>query len=58
MDKELQQTVDEVKASGLSVFSIKINSRPFVYRAINRREFRQRNVSLQKQGIESSRSLE
>ena len=46
MEKELKQKVDEVKASGLSVFSVKINSRPFVYRAINRREFRQLQLEI------------
>lgn len=41
MDDKLKAKVEEVKQNGLPVFSVKIGANTYVYRGINRREFRE-----------------
>lgn len=40
MDEKLQAKIDAVKKNGLSVFSVGISNISYIYRGINRREFK------------------
>lgn len=48
MNEQLKQEIDAVKANGLSVFSIKIGTGTFIYRGMNRKEFRALQAELAK----------
>lgn len=50
---ELTQSINAAKAAGHSVFSIKLSGKQFIYRSINRSEFRQ----LQKQLAEDTEKM-
>lgn len=50
---ELQQAIDALKKTGFSVFSVTLSGKRYIYRSINRAEFRQ----LQKQLAEDTEKL-
>lgn len=48
MNEQVKTKVDAVKAAGLPVFSVKMGARSFIYRGMNRREFRDLQTDLAK----------